>query len=153
EVSRLESLLQTEIVQRREENARADALEQQAAELTNRLSEKIAEQQRWRQRESELLRNIRRRPSALGDSAAAAKNSDRELQSLRGTIEDLRAIQAELRTELRQVTSQRDVATKEIQVLERERQSTTHEIQSRAQELAVLRHAIFDAARVGTNIS
>jgi hypothetical protein len=153
EVNRLESLLQSELVQRRTENARAEALEKQAAELNIRLSEKIAEQQRWQQREFELGQQIRRQRAELSNSAAAIGAKDLELQGLRSTIEDLQNVQFDLRAKLRQITNQFDSAAKQIQDLVRERQTTTLDVQSRDQELAALRHAIFDAARVGTHIS
>jgi len=153
ELNRLESLLQSEIVQRRTENSRAEALEKQAAELNIRLSEKIAEQQRWQQREFELQQQIRRQRAELANSAAAVGARDLELQGLRSTIEDLQNVQFDLRAKLRQITNQFDSAAKQIQDLMRERQATTDDVQSRDQELAAIRHAIFDAARIGSKIS
>jgi hypothetical protein len=146
-------LLESEIVQRRNENARAEALERQATELNNRLSEKIAEQQRALQREAELQQQIRRKEVELANSVAAGAGRDAELRTLKNSIEDLRVIQSALCAEVRQLTSQRDAAAKQVQDSDREREAAAREIQVRDQKLAALRHAIFDAARIGTNIS
>jgi hypothetical protein len=54
---------------------------------------------------------------------------------------------------VRQLTNQHNSAAKQAQDLNRERQAATREIQARDRELAILRHAIFDAARVGGHIS
>jgi len=107
DVDRLESLLQSEIAQRRREQSQAESLEKQAAVLTGQIAEKVDEQQRWRQRESELEQCIRHQNDQLANSAAAAGSQEEELNSLRSTIDDLQVIQVALCAQVRKLTSQR----------------------------------------------
>src|SRR5262249_46496434 len=95
----------------------------------------------------------RRQQADLANSAAAIGARDLELQGLRSTVEDLQNVQVDLRAKLRQVTNQFDSAARQIQDLLRERHTMLHDVQSRDQELAAMRHATFDAARIGSHIS
>jgi len=153
DVDRLESLLQSEIAQRRREQSQAESLEKQIAELTNQLAEKVAEQQRWLQHESELEQSNRRQEDQLVNSAAAARSLEQELNRLRSTTDDLRVIQAALCAQVRELTSQHETASNRIHALDEQSQTATRKIQAREQELAALRHAILDAARIGSTIS
>jgi chromosome segregation ATPase len=153
EVNRLESLLQSEIDQCRREQAQAEALEKQTAELSEQLAGKVAEQQRWLQREAELEQFVRTQKDQLANSAAAATIQEVELGSLKKTADDLRVIQAALCTQVRDLTTQNSAASERIHELVVQSQAATRTIQARDQQLAALRHAILDAARIGSNIS
>ena len=153
EVDRLESLLQSEISQRRREQLQAETLEKQAAELADQLAEKVAEQQRWHQRESELEQSICRQKDQLANSAAAATIQEVELSNLRSTNDELHVIQSSLCARVRELTTQHDAASRQIHELDGQSQAAVRTIQARDQELAALRHAILDAARIGSNIS
>jgi chromosome segregation ATPase len=153
EVDKLGALLQSEIAQRRREHSQVEALEKQAAELTGQLAEKVAEQQRWHQRESELEQRVRQQKEQLANTAAAATIQQVELNTLKSTVDDLRVIKSTLCAHVRELTAQHDGATRRIHELADQSQAATQTIQAREQELASLRHAILDAARVGSEVS
>jgi len=149
----LESSLQSEIVQRRREQSRVEALEKEAAELTARLGEKVAEEQRGREREAELEYRIRRLKDEATQSSAALAAQETELNRLKSTIDDLRVIESALCARVREITAQHEAASRRIQELQSETLGAAKTIESRDQELAGLRHAILDATRVGNNVS
>ena len=62
-------------------------------------------------------------------------------------------IESALCARVREITAQHDAACRHIRELEAKTQTATIAIESRDQELAGLRHAILEAARIGTNIS
>jgi hypothetical protein len=121
--------------------------------LTGQLAKSVAEQQRWLQRESELEQCNRRQEDQLVNSAAAARNQEEELNSQRSTIDDLRVIQAALCAQVRELTIQNESASRRMHELDGQSQAATRTIQTHEKELASLRHAILDAARIGNNIS
>jgi hypothetical protein len=133
--------------------SQAEALERQAAELAGQLAEKAAEQERSHQRESELEHCIRRQQDQLANAAAAARTRELEVTGLKATIDELRVIQSALCARVRELTTQHDAAFRRIHKLDGESQAAARTIQARDQELAALRHAILDAARIGANIS
>ena len=153
EVDRLESSLQSESAQRRREQLRVEALEQESATLNRQLAEQAAEQQRSHQRESELEQRLRRQTDQLAASEAVATSREAELKSLRSTIDDLRVIESALCSRVRELTCQNDLASQRNDELEGQSRAVAQTIRSRDQELAALRHAILDAARTGDNIS
>ena len=148
EIARLGSLLESEIAQRRREHSQAEALEKQAAALSNQLAEKNAAEQKWHQRETELEHHIRQQKEQLADSAAASKKQELELKGLKRTLDDLQVIQSALCARVRELTAQQDRASKRIEELNGESQAAAKAVQARDQELAGLRHAILDAARI-----
>jgi len=153
EVDRLESLLQSELAVSRREKSKVEALERQGTELTAKLTQKVDEHQRWHQRELELEQGILQQKDQLANSVAAAANQEVELNRLRSTTDDLLVIQSALCTRVRELTTKHDAAAKRIHELDGQSQAATRTIQARDQELAALRHAILDAARIGTHIS
>jgi hypothetical protein len=65
----------------------------------------------------------------------------------------LRVIQSTLCARVRELTNQQDAASRRIHELDGQFQGAARTIQARGQELAALRHAILDAARIAANIS
>jgi hypothetical protein len=153
EIARLGALLQSEMVQRQLEQSEIEALELQAAELSDDLLEKIVEQQRFQHRESELEQYLQLQKDQLANSAAIVTIQEAELKNLKATIDDLRVIQSALCARVRELTNQQDTASARILELDRQSVATTRIIKERDQELAALRHAVLDAAVVGTRIS
>jgi hypothetical protein len=153
EIDRLHSSLESQIAEGRRKDAETEALEKQTVELNQQLAEKGAEQQRWHQRESELELCIRQQRQQIADSAEAATVRETELAKLRSTIDDLQVIQSALCDQVRELTNRRDAAFARIKELEAQSSATARIIQAQDQELAALRHAILDAARVGTKIN
>jgi hypothetical protein len=152
-VDRLEASLQSEIDQRRKAQGQIGDLEQQAAGFSNQLAEKRAAEQRWLQRESELDQSIRQQQEQLADAASAADIQEGQLNRLRARTDDQDVIQSALCAQVRALTAQHDDANRKIHELDARAQAATQTIQDRDQELAALRHAILDAARIGNHIS
>jgi chromosome segregation ATPase len=152
EVHKLGALLQSEIAQRRQEQSQIEALERKATELNGQLTEKIAEEQRWLQRELELGQRIGQQKDQLATSAAAAAIQEVELKTLRNTIEEMRVIQSALCARIREVNNQEAAAASQAHELQEQWQAAARKVQERDRELAALRHGILDAARIGTHI-
>jgi DNA repair exonuclease SbcCD ATPase subunit len=146
-------LLQSQTIERRQEQSQAEALEKQTVELHRQLSEKIAEQQRWRQRESELEHSIGRQKGDLANSAAAARIQEVELRRLKGTIDDLRVIESALCARVRELSTQEEAQDIRNDELHAQIEEAMQTIRERDQELAVLRHSILEAARIGNHLS
>jgi hypothetical protein len=72
---------------------------------------------------------------------------------LNRTIEDLQLIQATLCARVRELAGQQDLATKRINELNGQSEAATRVVHARDRELAALRYAILDAARVGAHIN
>jgi chromosome segregation ATPase len=153
EVEKLGSLLHSEIAQRLREQLQIEALERRAAALAVQIAEKVAEQQRWRERESELEQRIRQQKDQLADSVAAASIQELELKRLKSANDDLQVIHSALCGQVRELTGQRDMASKQIHEMVAQSKSAMRTIRERDQELAVLRHSILDAARNGVKVS
>jgi chromosome segregation ATPase len=153
DVEKLESLLQSETAQRRRDQSQIEAVEKQAADLNSQLAEKIAEQHKAQQRAAELEQCVNRLREQLVATAAAATIQDVELTRLKNAIEDLRVIETALCAKVRELTAKDEAAAKRIQELGSQRQQATKTIQERDRELAGLRHAILDAARIGSSVS
>ena len=148
EVDRLESLLKSEIARRRREHSQAVALNEQNAELTDRLAEKAAAEQVWRQRESELERSIRGQKDQIANAAAAALVHEAEINDSNGKIGEFRLLQSALCAQVRELTARYETSSERIQELDGQLQAAEQRVQARDQELAVLRYAILDAARM-----
>jgi hypothetical protein len=153
ERKRLESLLQSEADKWRHEHSRVEESERRAAELDRQLSEKTAEQQRHRERQLELERWLRDQTEQLAESAVAASTREAQIKGLNRTIEDLQLIQTTLCARVRELAGQQDLATKRINELNGQSEAATQEVHARDRELAALRYAILDAARVGAHIN
>jgi hypothetical protein len=152
-VDRLESLLRSETAQRQQEQSRAEALEKQIAELTGQLAEKVEAQKRWHQRQSVLKQCIRRRKDQITHAVATAVIGEDKLKSLNSIIDDLRVIQSALCSRVRELTTQHDVVSQRVHELDDQSRTAAQTIQARDQQIAALRHAILDAAHLGTNVS
>jgi chromosome segregation ATPase len=118
EVVRLKSLLQSESAQRRQEQSQAQALESHAAKLNEQLGNKVAQEQKWQERQAELEQCNRRQKEQLAHSAAAAIAQEVELNSLRITLDDMRVIQSALCARVRDLTVQQEKASKRVRELE-----------------------------------
>jgi len=118
EVVRLKSLLQSESAQRRQEQSQAQALESHAAKLNEQLGNKVAQEQKWQERQAELEQCNRRQKEQLARSAAAAIAQEVELNSLRITLDDMRVIQSALCARVRDLTVQQEKVSKRVRELE-----------------------------------
>jgi chromosome segregation ATPase len=153
EIGKLKSSLQSEIALRRKEQSEAELLAKQVAELNTQLAEKVAEQQVWHKRESELELRIRQQNDDLANSFAAASNQEMDLGRLRSMLDDMQIIQSALCAQVRELIALRDAASRRIHELDGQSQVSARTLQSRDQEIAALRHAILDAVRIGDNIN
>jgi chromosome segregation ATPase len=75
-----------------------------------------------------------------------------ELNSLRRAIDDFRVIQSALCARLRELTTHYDTASQRIHELEGRSKAARQMIQTREQQLEAMRHAILDAARIGSDL-
>ena len=75
-----------------------------------------------------------------------------ELTTLKSEINELRVVQSALCARVRELTAQHDVASTRIQELDCQSRAEARMVQARDQELAAVRHAILNAARIGNNI-
>jgi chromosome segregation ATPase len=115
-------------------------------------AQRIAEQQRWHQRELELEQGIRQQQDQLANSASAAAIQEVEFNRLRSANDDLRVIQSALCARVRELTAQHDAASRRLHELDGQSQAAKQTIQKRDQQLTAMRNAILDAARIGTDV-
>jgi chromosome segregation ATPase len=115
QVERLEASLQSEIALRQKEKAEAEALATRLDGLSSQLAQKIADQEAWHRRESELEQCLRRQKEDLANSVKASTKRQMELRCLWSTLEDMKVIQSALCAQVRDLTHQRDTAFRQIQ--------------------------------------
>jgi hypothetical protein len=152
-VDRLESSLQSETDQRRREESAMETLKATHAEVTDQLAGKVLEQQRWQQREAELEKSLRRQKDQIASAAATATAQEAELKRLRNTVQELQVLQSTLCARVQDLTRQHDAACHRVRVLDGESKTAAETLLARNQEIAALRHAILDAARIAGKIN
>jgi multidrug efflux pump subunit AcrA (membrane-fusion protein) len=131
----------------------AGALEKRAEELKAQLAGRMAEEHRLRLREAELEQCIRLQKDQLAAWSAADAAQKADLQRLQATIEELRIVQTALCLRVRDLTAEQERASDRIRQLTDQSQEAARTHQATEQELAGLRHAVLEAARIGANIS
>ena len=130
----------------------ARALEQRTEELNAQLADRRAEEQRLRQRTTELEQCIRRQTDELAAWTAADAAQKADLKRLHATLDELRIIQSALCSRVRDLTAEQERAADRIRQLTDDAREAARLHQTREQELAGLRHAVLEAARIGANI-
>jgi chromosome segregation ATPase len=120
ELDSLGSSLQSEIALRQKAQTEAESLVQRVAELSGQLAEKAADQQRWQECQSELEECVRQQKADLAISTTTAADREMELQHLRSELDDLHIIQTAMCSHVRELTTQRDRAFRQIHELNAE---------------------------------
>jgi hypothetical protein len=153
ELQRLEAQLRSEMAQRQREESQVAILEKEVADLGGQLAETAGAQARWQQRESELEACIREHEKQLAEASAAATVREVELNRLSSSVEELHILQSALCARVKELTAQNDAAAGRVKDLEDHAGELTRTLEGREQDLAALRHAILDAARLGGRFS
>lgn len=130
----------------------AEAWERRAGEWKAELAERAAGETRLRQHTAELEQRIRQQRDELAAWAKADAAQKADLQRLQATIEELRIIQTALCLRVRDLTAEQERAADRIRQLTDDSREAARTQQASEQELAGLRHAVFEAARIGANI-
>jgi len=123
----------------------ARALEQRTEELNAQLADRRAEEQRLRQRTTELEQCIRRQTDELAAWTAADAAQKADLKRLHATLDELRIIQSALCSRVRDLTAEQERAADRIRQLTDDAREAARLHQTREQELAGLRHAVLEA--------
>ncbi|MCX6923980.1 MAG: hypothetical protein NT154_12345, partial [Verrucomicrobia bacterium] len=125
------------------ETRRREGALQQVRELEKRRSELEAQ-----------LGHLRQELAASQKQLQAQQEKSRaEQTALEERIKRSESAQAELEQQVKHLATQHDAASRRIHELDDHSQAAARTIRTRDQELAALRHAVLDAARINSNIS
>jgi chromosome segregation ATPase len=105
EITRLGSLLESETAQRRQERARIQELEKQAAELNRQLAESKVQQQFSEQRQTQLEQALRTHAEQLSQSVSAVAALEAEISNLNRALDGLQGFQSKLWARTKELTS------------------------------------------------
>jgi len=153
EVRRLEAAHAAAVAQHRETDRHARDLQARLDEATARLAEKVAAEESWKQRQAEWENELRTGQQRLATAAAELAARQAELRAAHEQIAALQERQATLCGEVQELTAARDALTRRVQEQEERLTASARTLEERQRQLATLRYAILEAARLNLAVS
>jgi hypothetical protein len=153
EIEQAERLLRAMTAEQRRVQLQAEDLRAQLCESSERLAEKVAAEQSWKQHEAELEGCVRKHRDQIGNSVATISMQEVEIRNTRQKLAEQRVIQSALCAKIRKLITASGSLAKNVQELQAQAKVSQQFIQDGQKELAGLRYAILEAWRLGAQIS
>lgn len=148
----LDQSLRSELEQRRQAEGRAEDMLARFNETAAWLAQKTESEEASVQRESELRNTLARHQDTLAKSTAQLAERNAELTGATKNIEDLQAAQASLAAQARELTAENAASARLVQDLQIQISRTASDLEGGRKELAALRYAVLDAARLNARL-
>ena len=149
---RLDKTLQTEVAHRRRLESQLESVQSQLAEAASQLARNLAADQVRTRRESELQSCTRSQQDEIAKAGETLRIQEAAIKNAREKMAELQVVQSALCAKVQELTGKEESAAKHIQELKEKAARSESAVVNGQKNLAVLRYAILDAARMNASL-